>query len=123
MKSPTAYYLMLLYITVMLKPLIPIISNVWSHEFNEIEHISTIHAKYGSHHLQKELAASGTDNENSKNQGILKSDIQYSFHVLTDAFECIFTPQKIHSQYLFFLLNKLPLVHIFNQSPPPKFSL
>ena len=68
MKSPIAYYLMLLYVTAMLKPLLPIADDWWSHEFNEIEHISLIHAKYRNHHLQKEVADTTSDSENRKDQ-------------------------------------------------------
>ncbi len=47
----------------MLKPLLPFVNDWWQHEFNETEHVSLIHAKYGSHHLQAELAET---NSNSK---------------------------------------------------------
>ncbi len=65
---------MLLYITVMFKPLIPITSDAWDHQFNEIEHISIVHAKYGSHHLQKEVADTEKDNH-QKDQNNSKSEV------------------------------------------------
>ncbi len=122
MKSPAAYYLMLLYITVMLKPLIPIISDAWSHEFNETEHISLIHAKYGSHHLQKELADTNSDNGKSKSQNTVKSTDEVSFHIVQPVCKFAFATNKSALQYLLFKPGKLPLVLISNQGPPPKFS-
>ncbi len=55
--------MMLIYITVMIKPLIPFIQDEWDHQFNEIEHISVVHANYRSHHLKIELADTDSDND------------------------------------------------------------
>ena len=106
----------------MLKPLIPIIGDAWSHEFNETEHISLIHAKYGSHHLQKEVADSGSDNSKGKNQNILKSDKEGSFHVAREVYENNFLLSKNVILYRVFKHAKLPFVLISNLAPPPKFS-
>ena len=121
MKSPTAYYLMLLYITVMIKPLIPIIQDEWEHQFNEIEHISIVHAKYGSHHLEKELAGT-TDNDNNKNQNTLRSEDEVPFHTITPEYKYDVIINKSSVQYHTLNRNKLPLVYIFTQGQPPKFS-
>ena len=42
----------------MLRPLLPIASDTISDTFAQATHITTIHAKYGSNHLQKELSDS-----------------------------------------------------------------
>ncbi|MEP6512575.1 MAG: hypothetical protein ABJA79_01805 [Parafilimonas sp.] len=65
---------MLLYLTVVFKPAIPIISDALSHTFADAIHIATVHAKYGNNHLEKELATEGFDNDNSKNQNTVKSE-------------------------------------------------
>lgn len=113
---------MLLYITVMFKPLIPILNDLWDHEFNEIEHISIVHAKYGSHHLQKEVADSDADN-NQKGQTSLKSDDQVSFHELTGEYKFEFPLDSTDIKYVALKLTKPPFVLIFSQGPPPKFSI
>lgn len=122
MKSPSAYYLLLLYLTLMLKPLIPIISDAWSHEFKEIEHISSVHLKYGSHHLQNELADTSSDNNEGKNQNTLKVENEVSFHISPLLFNFDFAISSSNIKYRCFRLNKLPFVFISNQGPPPKFS-
>ncbi len=113
---------MLLYITVMLNPLLPIVDDWWEHEFNPIEHQIHVHAVYGSHHLQKELAEENSNNDNNKNQNTVKSQDQVPFHVspLVCKYNC--TLNKIDIQYSGFIMNKLPFVLISNQGPPPKFS-
>ena len=118
MKTDIAYYLLILYVTVILKPLVPVLCDIWSHEFSEIEHISTVHAKYGGHHLQKDLENNGSE----KNQSTLKFDDQVSFHVAKDEYKlhdkCFlidkeFFPLQIHKPYPVFISKHIP---------PPKFS-
>jgi hypothetical protein len=107
----------------MFKPLIPILSDFWDHEFNEIEHISIVHAKYGSHHLQKEVADTDTSNDNQKGQTSLKSNDEVSFHVLRDEYQFKFPSNNTDVKYGVFEPTKLRFVFIFNQGPPPKFSI
>lgn len=105
----------------MFKPLIPILSDLWDHEFNEIEHISTVHAKYGCHHLQKEVADSGTDT-NQKSQTSLKLDDQVPFHVTTEEHRCIYDKAFNKKHFSIFKLLNFPIVCLSKQGPPPKFS-
>ncbi len=113
---------MLLYVTIMLKPLVPVVDDWWEHEFNPIKHQIHVHAIYGSNHLQKELADENSNNDNNKNQNTLKSQDQVSFHVSPAISKYGCTLNKSDIQYSSFILNKLPLVLISNQGPPPKFS-
>ena len=73
MKFPIAYYLLLLYLTVILRPLLPLASDAWGHTFNEAIHIATVHAKYGANHLQSVLADNAAqNNSNGKTQNTIK---------------------------------------------------
>ncbi len=121
LKSPVAYYLMLLYITVMFKPLIPIISDAYSHTFNRMAHIATVHAKYGSNHLAAELADTGKD-DNGKNQDIPKPVSEVPLHIATDECAYNFHPGQTDNKYFVFTLCRFPGVYILNQGPPPKLS-
>ena len=112
---------MLLYITVMFKPLIPIFNDFWSHEFDEIEHISTVHAKYGSHHLQKEVADTNADN-NQKGTNSLKAEDQVSFHETVKPYKLDFTISLPDKEFFHFEVLKLISIFIHKEGPPPKFS-
>ncbi len=112
---------MLLYVTVIVKPLIPIISDLWYHEFNEVEHISLVHAKYGSHHLQKEVADTDSDN-NQKGQTNLKSEDQVPFHISGSVYCSSHDKAVADKQFLEFILVDISKVPISKQGPPPKFS-
>ncbi len=68
MKFAVAYYLILIYSTVILKPLIPVGEDAVMHCFAEAYHIATVHAIEGSDHVEKEMAASGANDDASKNQ-------------------------------------------------------
>ena len=78
-----AYYLLLIYSTLMLQPLIPVAIDCWQHTFAEAQHILTVHAKYGSNHLEKELAAASSENGNNKDQNSVKSEETTPVHIAT----------------------------------------
>ncbi|MEO6329696.1 MAG: hypothetical protein ABIO55_12220 [Ginsengibacter sp.] len=122
MKSPTAYYLLLLYVTLILKPLMPFVIDEWDHQFNEIEHVSIVHARYGSHHLEKELANSTADNNKNKDQNTTKTEDSIPFHLLAKVCKYDLVIDKSATQYFSLTLNKLPSVCISSQGQPPKFS-
>ena len=122
MKSPAAYYLMLLYVMVIFKPLMPILQDVWSHDFKEAEHISVVHSKYCRNHQQKELAADNDENDHNRNHNVLKSQDETSFHVLTAISKTDLSINRNERHYLCFNPGKLAFVFIFNPTPPPRFS-
>jgi hypothetical protein len=74
MKFATAYYLLLIYATVMLKPLIPVAEDALFHCFAEAYHVATVHAIEGKNHVEKEMAASGADDTSSKKQQADKAE-------------------------------------------------
>ena|SRR3569833_515250 len=80
MRFSTAYYLLLLYLTVMLKPLMPLMCDAWDHAFAEANHIATIHARYGANHAEKAVAT-GEQNDTNKNQNTTKTNETVPVHV------------------------------------------
>lgn len=121
MRVPIAYYLMLLYVTVMFKPLVPIVSNAISHTFYEAIHIATVHAIFGSNHLEKELCDTA-DNANSKPQNSINTEDQVPLYVSTNeyVFDCYFN--KTDKDYFYLKLCSLTPGFISKNFPPPKFS-
>ncbi len=122
MRIPIAYYLMLLYVTVMLKPLIPIVSDALSHTFSEAIHIATVHAIYGSNHLEKELSDTSPDNASNKHQSNANTEDQVQAHLCAD--ECLysFSGNRANNHSFFLKRSKLKAGFILKYSPPPKFS-
>ena len=120
MKFTIAYYLMLLYITVIFKPLIPYISDAASHFFDDAIHVATVHTIYGDNHVEIELAASGSADENNKNQTTLKVQEPIPVHVSENEFEYCFTLNTIDKQYASLQLYDTNQIYLSTIAPPPK---
>lgn len=118
MKGTIAYYLMLLYVTVMVQPLVPIISNAWAHEFETINHLQTIHAKYGEHHV--ELAIAKTNNNSDKSKNTTKTKDTANEHLPLKPEKNAVTPQLVVTLHIL-KASMLPPVHSLLPTPPPKF--
>ncbi len=120
MRAIIAYYMLILYATLMFKPLIPIAQDILSHTFSEAIHIATVHAIYGSNHVQKEIADNEADN--SKHQSTTTNgEDQAKIHIPTMA--CLYNFYSITSfkNYPSFKYYGLLAGHIIKFSPPPKF--
>ena len=120
LKSATAYYLLLLYLTVLFKPLIPIIEDAWSHTFNMAEHLSTVHVHQGKNHLNAALANSAADLDGSKHQKSLQSESQVTVHIYTPAYRMTHCLDLIKSTYSPLQVYFFPPAYISVQGPPPK---
>ncbi len=120
MRFTIAYYILLLYLTVMFQPLIPIAYDAWSHAFAEAYHISTVHAKYGSHHLEVSMAKAN-ENDNSKNQNSVKAEDQAPVHVSQNEYNYKFCLTPLAIQFSSIQQSKLLSVFILKHTPPPKF--
>ena len=117
MKSTIAYYLMLLYLTVMVHPLLQIVCDAWCHTFYEINHLATVHAKYGTHHLEISVSKSVNDKNDTNSAKIENFAAEHTLPQTT-----IKNPQHIIARS-FPLLIQSDLFSIFllNHTPPPKF--
>jgi len=118
LKFTIAYYLLLLYVTIILKPLLPILSDVYSHTFAEVIHITTVHAKYGSnvaYYLAKAFSY-----YNIKHQTTPKSDDPFPFHVFADYSDMNLIIKKDTASYCLFKQYTLPSVCILKHTPPPR---
>ncbi|HEX5155382.1 MAG TPA: hypothetical protein VFW07_28265 [Parafilimonas sp.] len=118
MKFATAYYLLLIYATVILKPLLPVAEDGLLHCFAEAYHVATVHATEGKDHVEKEMAAAGADDASSKKQKTDKAEqsihetaIYYALSSLissTSICSYPFTKESIRNIYIDFI------------NPPPR---
>lgn len=122
LKSPVAYYLLLLYITVMLNPLIPLVSDALAHAFNETIHIATVHAVYGEHHAANAVANAASDNDNCTKHAAIKSEETVAVHVPVAMFCLLFQSKNVGKNPSSLYLFNLPAIFLSNSFPPPKFS-
>lgn len=121
MRFPLAYYLLLLYSTVMLKPLIPVIEDNIEHCFAEAYHIATIHMKYGNNHLENELASTNSDGSTNKDQNTTKSEETMPVHVFVSAYLYHYLSSAIlPKKFAILTLHKIPFIFIAKHIQPPK---
>lgn len=108
---------MLIYLAVMFKPIIPFISDIYSHAFGEAIHLATIHARYGNNHLEKALATTGKSN--NKDQKNCNSGEINTVHISSP--ECIFDFRLNTSKLTFFFRRfyKLSTIFLSILVPPP----
>ncbi len=120
MKFSTAYYFLLLYVTIICKPLIPYISDAASHFFDDAIHVATVHMIYGDNHVEIELAATGSADENNKNQSTLKVQEPVSVHISED--ECVydFTINNINRTYSTLQFSDPESIYLSKDAPPPQ---
>ena len=107
---------MLLYVTVMVHPLVPILCDAWCHSFSEINHIATIHAKYGTHHLEISLSKTSEKNNEKSTSKIDSSDSQHIFIKVEKT--ALF--QKVACTFPSIDLEKIIPIFIGLNTPPPK---
>jgi hypothetical protein len=55
LKSASAYYLLLIYIAAMCKPVLPVVKDVLAHAFWQESHTATVHQKSGEDHVHQEV--------------------------------------------------------------------
>jgi hypothetical protein len=94
-----------------------------SHFFAEAIHEATVHAKYGENHLHAEIASTGADNDNTKNDTKLKSEDIVSFHIPQNDSTYIFLENVLDKIHSLTLTKKICFIYISSPAPPPKSSL
>ncbi len=122
MKFALAYYLLLIYATVILKPIIPLAEDSLAHCFAEAYHEATVHAKYGNNHLEKEEADTNDSNDNNNNKNVLKEDSANSTHIIFIIED--YCRRIINTKILYVLkpISSLQKIIVSKIFPPPKFS-
>lgn len=117
MKSPAAYYLLLLYAFIVCKPLLPWLSDGLAHAFWERNHIATVHQHRGKSHVHNELKEAAKQETTDANTG--KNEEPLSVH-LTPSHQVDFSRTQNSLQqpfvYLYIIPHPVLTIHI----PPPK---
>lgn len=120
MRFPTAYYLFILYTTLVFQPLLLIAEDTLSHVFANTIHIATVHAKYGNNHLQIELVTTSSNRDNNRDHNNDKSYEQVTVHVSSIECNDDFSLDNFHKSYFDFAWFKIPYVFTSLVTPPPK---
>ncbi len=63
MSKAFAYYCLLLYLSAIFKPVVPIVKDMLAHSFWKMEHMETIHHHHGDNHAHLEIEKSSDQNK------------------------------------------------------------
>lgn len=85
MKTTAAYYLLLLYIFAICKPVLPLVQDELAHIFWNAEHIATVHHHHGDHHAEDEIAKAAQDEDNNKVPQTSKTTEPVSIHIIVES--------------------------------------
>src|SRR5687767_11256212 len=119
MKTTVAHYLLLIYLTALCKPFLPVVNDFLAHTFWKAEHITIVHHENGKDHLHYELKKVSDENNKDSNSPAPKFPESVSVHVVSqnnyDFSHSIISDQK-HLTGSYCLLSTF----IEMNTPPPK---
>ena len=84
MKKGITYLFLIVYTTVMLKPLAPYVSDVVAHIFWKYEHISTVHFEHGKYHTHYESLEAAAKRDPVPNSNLSKNVESVPDHIFCE---------------------------------------
>ena len=118
MKKALLYHLLFSYLTVVVKPVLPTISDTIAHIFWYSEHMATVHYEHGKYHVHMEYTEAAKKGYPEKNN-VLREDESLSFHLST-VHTYDFTVYARVTNKFFLSSSMLPIVYGNRLYPPPK---
>lgn len=119
MKIVCSYIIVLVFALVMLKPVMPYISDTVAHVFWYSQHMATLHYEDGKYHVHKQSVAEIKKDAAEKNTGLLKkvfAPIEFVVVSMLPAEPSYFRLNNCY-QFSSSSLSHRYLIHFF---PPPK---
>jgi hypothetical protein len=118
LKNIAAYYLLLLYILAMCKPILPLVQDEFAHIFWKAEHLATVHHDHGDHHTEEEIADAEHE-EDRKQPATTKTSEPVSVHIVLENVYSI-SQLAIHKQKFAVNTCNVSTVSLDKHYPPPK---
>ncbi len=119
MKTAITYLLLFAYSTIILKPLLPYITDIIAHVFWYKDHMATAHSHNGKFHVHKEVMEAAKSNDFEKNSNILKKDNATGDHIVY--MEPIITNKKyFNKKYYSLFTSHLIFTYLSADFPPPE---
>lgn len=119
MKILLPYLFICLYSFIMIKPLLPYIIDNLDHILNFQEHMATVHAHHGDHHVHTEVAKTAKNDNNEKSTNTLKKDASEKEYIIVDK-DCVLCFQIEPRKYFTALPKFIVSSYLNNDYPPPR---
>lgn len=120
MRENIAYYLLLLYLSVLFQPFLPIIKDAAAHFFVEAYHENVVHVQLGNDHVDIEISDAGskTSQESCPQKSLNETSGLYFSEKPLEKF--LFTLPFIRNSFSLFPFSCLPDILLSVVVPPPK---
>ena len=120
MKKGILYIILFSYSVIMLKPVIPYVSDTIAHIFWYSKHMATVHYVDGKFHVHKAVMEEEKKNGADKNPYSVKKEQSQSDHLISFIKPIVFK-KIILNIYFNIYSSPLVLADLKNDYPPPKF--
>ncbi len=95
MKKGITYLFLMVYTTVMLKPLVPYVSDMVAHVFWNYEHISTVHFEHGKYHTHYESLQAAAKQDPFSNTSLTKNTDTVPEHIFYEEHLLFYCPSTM----------------------------
>ena len=119
MKKAILYLLLFSYTTIVLKPVLPFITDAVAHIFWYSEHIATVHYEKGKYHVHYESMAAAKKTDSQKSVPVSKTETAFSEHFMNTS-RFVFSSQPLLPAHFSNLSCTLQYTWLANSYPPPK---
>ena len=100
------YTMLAVYVFGLIKPVIPIISDVLAHTFFKTSHVATVHYENGKHHIHLELKEEAKHTNTKQPSTFSDTDFLFT-HIQSDAVPLIIVFEAITSSHLPYLCSEI----------------
>jgi len=118
MKKTILYILLFTYLSMLLKPVLPLLTDCAAHIFWYSEHVATVHYENGKYHVHQEIKEAAKKNIPDQNQQDLKKEITTTEHFVpfnSWYFNKIFIP-NLYPNFAFNICDQA----VSGDFPPPR---
>ncbi len=119
MMCKVAKFILGCYIILMFKPVMPLLSDMFQHTFNEKQHILLVHEVHGKFHIHQELANAGNQTEQQKSHE-LKVEVEQYFNIIPAIFKIVLGAYYQGNAYLSYAYHYPVIIYRDIHYPPPK---
>src|SRR4051794_23718468 len=120
MKITLSYLLLCIYATIMIKPVMPTVSDIFAHIFNYSDHMLTVHHHHGISHVHFEyIEAAKKDSHTNAPINNLPKKTNYSCEHLLFTLSTNLSPCTIPQKHPWFFFQKVPAIYIQGHLRPP----
>jgi hypothetical protein len=99
MKKAILYLLLFTYSTIILKPVLPAVTDCVAHIFWYSEHVGTVHFENGKYHVHNEMIEASKKNLPEQNHPDQKREVSADEHLVITTPHYIFTSTIIQNPY------------------------